>query len=365
MATGGNYTNGFDLDKVTNALFGRIGWMAQSGSPVLAVPNIASKSGRYFNDGSFHTLVSLNTVKSIMEQANASDADFNSYIAATQKAIILRCLNGIFSDQEYISQSLLYNRQGFSNNDQSIPNTGKFVGIQIKLPGVINLTTQIDSIALYFDSVATFDIYVFNDTMQAPVFIIPVTTEANTQTVVDLQNCILNYVSAGNHGGVFYIGYFQDDLGSARAIWETNVEFLAASPYRALPITAIKTGAMSFNTKYISYQIITAGINPHISVFRDHTWQIVNKPSLFDNVIGLQMAAQVVEMLLFSQRQNATERGLKSDVEKMQASLELTGAAPISDGPRTTGLRKQIQQELTRLQKSFYPKPKSAIVNEC
>ena len=362
---GANYTNGFDVDKVTNALFSRIGWMAQVSSPVLNPTNALSKSGRFFNDGSFHTLVSLNTVKSIMEQLNASDIEFNAFISTTQKAVILRCLNGIFSDQEYISQSLLYNRSGYSNNDQPLPNLGKFVGIQIKLPSAINLATQIDSISLYFDSVATFNIYVFNDTIATPVFTIPVTTVANTQTIIDIPNCILNYVGAANHGGIFYIGYFQDDLGLTKAIWETNVDFVDANPYRALPITAIKTGTTSFNTKFISYQITTAGINPHFSVFRDHTWQIINKPSLFDNVIGLQMAAQIIELLLFSQRQNATERGLKSDADKMQASLELTGVAPISDGPRTTGLRKQIQIELNRLQKSFYPKPKSAIVNEC
>ena len=193
---GANYTNGFDVDKVISALFSRLGWMAQSGSPVLDDTNSLSKSGRFFNDGSFHTLVSLNTVKSIMEQSNASDADFNSYITTTQRAIILRCLNGVFSDQEYISQSLLYDRIGYSNNDQPLPNLGKFVGIQIKLPSVINLATQIDSLSLYFDSVATFNIYIFNDTIAAPIFTIPVTTVANAQTIFPLDSIILNYVGA-------------------------------------------------------------------------------------------------------------------------------------------------------------------------
>jgi hypothetical protein len=364
--TTGSYTNGFDYNKVMSALVGRIGWMQTPDSPTLDNTNLISRSGRRFNDGSFHAMVTLNNIKAIMEQKNASDADFNAFLLASDRATILRCLNGVFNDVEYISQTLLYNRSGYGNNDHTISNEGKFVGIQIKLPPVVDMAVQIDSIALYFDSVKTFNIYVYNDVKLAPIYTKSVTTVANSQTVVDLDDFVLNYVGGSNHGGVFYIGYYQDDLDDTKAIRETNVCFMANAPYAALTIESPATGS-NFNRNSVGYNLNTNGLNPHISVFRDHTWQIIKKPSLFDNVRGLQMAAQVIETMLVSTRSNGTERALKDGGDKLMLSMELTGTAPISEGTYTTGLRKQIEQELDRLEDAFCKDSKPMVVNyaEC
>lgn len=363
--TTGSYTNGFNYNKVMAALVGRIGWMQTPDSPTLDSTNLIARSGRRFNDGSFNAIVTLNNIKAIMEQKSASNTDFNAFLLSLTRATILRCLNGVFDDVEYISQSLLYNRWSTGNNDHVIENTSKFIGVQIKLPPAVDMAVQIDSIALYFDSVKTFNLYVFNDVKQAPIYTKSVTTEENSQTIIELDDFILNYVGGANHGGVFYIGYFQDDLGDTKAIRETNVAFFANAPYGSLTIESPATGETSFNRQSISYNLDTNGLNPHISVFRDHTWQIIKKPSLFDNVCGLQMAAQIIETMLLSTRSNGTERALKDGGDKLMLSMELTGTAPISDGPHTTGLRKQIEQELERLEDAFCNDSKSMVLNTC
>lgn len=362
-AVGDNYyTNGFDFNRVVTALFGRIGWSQTPGSPILDNTNLISRGGRKFNDGSFHALVTLNNIKSVMEQVAASDLDFNAYLVSLQRAIILRCLNGVFNEPELICQSLLYDRWSYGSNDAPITNSGKFVGVQIKTPPRIDMATQLDSVSLYFDSAVTFNLYLFNDTKLAPIYTISVTTVANDSTVIDLTDIILNYIGGANHGGIFYLGYFQADLGSAKAIRENNVCFKSNTPYGAICIEADATGATSFNRSNISYTLQSNGINPLFSVFRDHTWQIVKKSALFDNMIGLQMSAQVVEQSLFANRSNSTERAVKEGMDKVQASMELTGVAPISDGPKTTGLRKQIEQEIVRVKHSFFPKAKPVSV---
>lgn len=361
----GKYTNGYNRNEVLNKLVGRLGWIQTGEAQALDVLNGTSKSGRFFNDGSFHTLVSLKNLYDTMELKEASEAAFNAYLTTAQRAIILRCLNGVFNEPEYVSQSLCYKRRGFGNNDQPLNiQAGTFIGWQIKTPSLVDLAVQIDSLSLYFDSAKTFNIYVFNDIKKEPIYTKEVTTEAGNQVVIELDEFILNYISNNNHSGIFYIGYFTDDLDGAKPIWETNVDFLSGFTYGANTIISAADGH-EFNRGLFQYTTQASGLNLHISVFRDHTWQIVKKAALFDNLIGLQMAAQSIEQLLWSQRSNDTERGLKNDADKVGANMELTGTAPISEPPRTTGLRKMIEQELTRVKQNFFPKQKAVSTALC
>jgi hypothetical protein len=253
----------------------------------------------------------------------------------------------------------------YDNNDEEIANSGKFVGVRIKMPPVVNYAVQIDSVALYFNEAKTFTIYLFNDLKKVPIWSTSVTTVPNSQVVISLPDVVLNHIGSANHGGIFYLGYFQDDLGTAKAIRESNVKYPGTFIYQASHFQADKETGIDFDRKQISYTRDCYGINPHISVFVDHTWEIVKKASLFDNAIGLQFAAQVVEQSLFTSRSNSTERNLKEATDKVLGSLALDGIAPISDGPRTTGLRQQLSAELKRMRDSFFPKQNGKIVNTC
>jgi hypothetical protein len=362
--TAGDYTNGFNYNKVLTAMFGRIGWLQTTG-PTLNTINLASRSGRRYNDGSFHALVTLENLKAIMEQKAANDADYNAYLQIVQKAVILRALNGIFNEPELLYRGLFYQRWAHAANDQPIMAANKFVGVQIKTPLQIGLATQIESVALYFNGAVTFNLYIFNDIKKQPLFTIPVTVAAYDQTIVDLSDVVLNYISDSNHGGIFYIGYFQNDLGSVQAIREYNVSFSADTPHGMVGIEAAALSSTDFDRHYIMFSTMTYGINPQVTVFKDHTFEILKKASLFDNLIGLQMAAQVIEQALYNTRSNSGERLIKDAVDKVQANMELTGTAPISNAPYTTGLRKQIENESARVKQSFFPKPKAQSISLC
>jgi hypothetical protein len=359
------YTNGFYFNKVINALFGRVGWMQAAGSdnPTLNSTNLLSKSGRYFNDGSFHSLCTLLNLKAVMELSDATDNQFNAFIEQLQKSVILRCLNGVFSEPEYISQGLLYRTNRYSQT--TIDNNGQFVGVRFKVPPVSNIATQLDSVSLLFNGDVTFNLYLFHESKLDPVSTIEVEATANTQTVVDLYNIVLNFINSETLSGNFYLGYFQDDLGSVKAIREQDIIITCNQPFGFSMFESDATGATSFNRDEIAYTSVPHGLNVHVSCFRDHTWQIVKKAGLFDNVIGLQMAAQIVEQVMFSSRSNSGERALKDQVNNVIGMMELDGSAPISDGPVTTGLRKQITQELQRVKKSFHPTVNPQTVSLC
>jgi hypothetical protein len=358
------YTNGFNYSQVISALFGRVGWRQPTitGSPVLTGVNTTSKGGRYYQD--FHTLNSIANIKSVIEEVAAVDSSLNTYLEAIQRGIILQAVNGVFNEPEYISQKLLFNRH-WAVNDHLVSNSGMFVGVQFRVPPTPDIAVQIDSVALYFDSAKTFNLYVYNDAIKAPLAVIEVTTVANSQTLVNLSDVVLNYISGVNLGGTFYIGYYQDDIGSAKAYWEQGCLYASDSYGWTFIEADRKPAEYDFNRQNVRRNNVNYGLNLHVSTFRDHTWQIVKKASLFDNVIGLQMAAQMIEKIIYSPRSNGTERILKEAASQINAQLDLNGVAPISDSPHTTGLKKQISQELARLKESFFPKPKAQSVSLC
>jgi len=359
-----SYTNGFNYSQVISALFGRVGWRQPTitESPALSSVNTTSKGGRYYQD--FHTLITVANLKSVIEEVAATDSSLNTYLEAIQRGIILQCVNGVFNEPEYLSQKLLFNRH-WSVNDQLVNNSGYFVGVQFRVPPTPDIAVQIDSVALYFDSVVTFNLYIYNDAVKAPLAVIEVTTVANSQTLVNLSDVILNYIGGANLGGSFYIGYYQDDIGSAKAYWEQGCEFVRESYGWTFIEADRKPAEYDFNRQNIRRTSVNYGLNLHVSTFQDHTWQIVKKAGLFDNVIGLQMAAQMVEKIVYSTRSNGTERILKEAAAQINAQLDLNGVAAISDSPHTTGLKKQISQELARLKESFFPKPKAQSVSLC
>jgi hypothetical protein len=359
-----SYTNGFEYGKVISALFGRVGWRQPniSGSPVLSSVNTTSKGGRYYQD--FHSLVTIQNLKSVMEEVGSSDSSLNTFLEVLQRGIILKCVTGVFDTPEYMSRKLLFNRS-WAVNDQLIANSSKFVGIQFRVPPTPDIAVQIDSVALYFDSAIDLNLYIFNDAVKAPLAVIPATTVANSQTVVGLSDIVLNYISGFNLGGSFYIGYFQDDLAGAKAYWEQGCQYSQASYGWTFFEADRKPAEYDFDRQNIRRNNVNYGLNLNVSTFRDHTWQIVGSAALFDNVIGLQMAAQLIEQIAYSTRSNSSERILRDAAAQVSVQLDLNGVAPIPESPHTTGLKKMIDKELARLKNSFFPKPKAQSVSLC
>jgi hypothetical protein len=369
--TSGSYTNGFDFNRVINALFGRLGWKQpdKTGSPVINATNLISKSYRRFNDGSFHALVSIDNIKATMEEAGASDVNLNAHLESLQRAAIMRSLNRVFSDidkPEYIEQGLLFNRLG--QNDQSITNTGQFAGYEINVAPDMGIGVQIDSATLLFDQDVTFNLYLFKDGKKSPLSVIQVSAIANEATVVNFSDLVLNYIGSATKGSRFYFGYFQDDLGAARAIQEQICSMNKTRCFSAMPAVSKKNaGEYDFDRNQRSYTVQPYGINLEMSSFRDHTQQIVKKANLFDEVIGLTVAYMTIEQIIYAVRSNVNERILKDELARVGVSLDLTGSAPLSDSPKIKGLTQRIDEEYKRMRKSFFPKAKPITVNfvEC
>lgn len=347
------YSNGYDLTAATTALFGRLGWSEST----LSVENKTSKSGRKFDDGSFHSVVSVANIKSVFP-AQQDSAAWNTAFTTLQQAVIARCLNTVFNINEAIEQVHLYDR--ITEDEQTLDLPGRAIGYRIRLASKGGHTVRINTATFYLDSAATFNLYLFAAGNSAAIKTASVTSVANQKTTIQLDDWFLSR----KEGTVFYIVYFQDDLAGGKAIqeqvcWNRTLVFGADS------IDAVATGATTFERNELGIRGDSAGLNLHVSGFVDHTQNIVNQPWLFDNLLGLAMACQVAEAILYSQRSNKDERQIKHNIDQFGLMLDLSGTVPITDAPHIFGLRQRFEKEAARVREAFYPKPKAKTVILC
>ncbi len=356
----GQYTNGFNQQKVVDALKSRLGWKQPilTGSPVLNSVNTTSNSNRFFNDGSFHPIVTIDNYKATIEEETIEDDAFNNKLEDLQASVIMQCLSQVFNEPELIDNTTLFERT--LNNDQPIANTGKFVGIRFKLsPGTVAM--QIKSIALYFNEAADFQLYLYHEAKITPLWTDSVSAVANDQTIhIPTTELILN--DAGQYkSGWFYLGYYQDAIGSAKAIRENHCRNKCYAFNHEFFIADVQGD--DFNRIQVPVTDVNFGMNAEVSTFHDHTQQIIRNAALFDNAQGLQMAYHVAKQMLFAIRSNRNERILKEAMDKYGLQYELEGSVPISDIPKTSGMQDKINKEMQRLKQTFFPKPKAQTVS--
>ena len=350
-----SYSNGYNNATVLPKLFGRLAWATDTS---LNTANTTSASGRYFDDGSFHALVTPVNVKATLPEP-VSPATWDTVFTRLQNAVISKALNAVFNATEFVDDLKFYNPDQ-SEVEQLISNSGKAVGFKISVAPHFDKSVQLNSLELYFDGAATFNVYLFKQGQKAALKTKSVTTEASKKVSVDLTDWILNYKEAGT----YYILYFQDDLGSVKAIRE-QVEFPEARYYCAEPIETAVISGIDFNRQSPSILGQSAGLNVQATSFRDFSNNILLQPHFFDELIGLVMAQTVIEGILYSIRENKTERITKDQMTTIGMQLDLNGAAPISDSPQVIGLKQKIDREAARVKKAFYPQPKAQTIEIC
>lgn len=343
------YSNGYDIAKVLPALRQRLGWRTDAS---LNTTNETSNSGRYFDDGSFHAVVTVANIKAVVPTPDNLD----TYFTQKQDTAIIKSLQSVFTQPEFFEQTFLYDNTDIGL-DQLISNSGKAVGWKIKMPKRMDVTVKVNSLQLYFDGVATFNVRLYKQGSTTALKTQSVTTVANTKVNQALTDWYLNYAESP----VYYIVYFQDDLGSVKAIQEQaylkSTKMFGAAPF----IT--DTSGTAFERVELSYSTLPYGLNVKMSSFRDFTENILNQPFLFDELLGLTMAQMVVEDILYSTESAAKERILKEQMQAVGLRVDLTGVMPVENTSKVFGLHQRIAAEVKRVADSFYRKPKAEVIN--
>jgi hypothetical protein len=348
----------FRPDEVIGALFTRVGWQqpTEDEYDILEGDNLVSSSGLYFNN--YHPAVTVRNLKETNQDAGISNADFNTKLEDFQKSAINRVCQGIFNKDVIIEQVQLYSRD-YERNFKTLDNTSKFVGFKIKLCDDYGYSVLLNAISLYFDGVATFNMYCFHSA-KGNVWTKSVTTVANTETVVNVTDLVLSISKNTQKGGVYYIGYFQDDLGAVNAINDYGADYEDANIFSYSGIEADTLTASTYDNQTIVQTALNYGVNLELTSVNDYTSMIVRNAQAFDEAVALQVACDCIEQIIMSTRSNYTERMTKEFAQQLYNDLNLEWTT--ESQPYTGGLKNRLRRELQRLNKNFFKEDRPVII---
>lgn len=346
-------SNGFNTTQVLSKLTGRIGWKQPIGGPTLNTANKKADSGRYFQD--FHPLVTVqNIVDTIEGGESMNNEQINAFLEGMQKSAILRTINGVFNKPQLIESTLIFDRK--LRNDIPTNNYGKFCGYRLYC-GQGEFALQVSRAAFIFNANATFTLYLYQDMVLEPLYTKEVTVTAYNETYVELPDWIVNYISEKSMGGVFYIGYYQDELAAQNAV--ALDEFVSQwNRSFAFGYTAMEAVADFSNKTFIRiavpYTLRTYGMNLEIQTYYDFTNKIVKNATLFDEAIGLTMAIEALGYITYSARSNKTQR-ITQEMGAIIYNEIMNSGDALQLSPYVAGLKQQLVQELGRLNRNFFP----------
>lgn len=343
----------YQVERILTLLFGRVGWKqpTQSEYAILDETNTTSKSGRYFQN--VHAAVTVRNIKETQQDEDISDADFNEILSDLQKGAILKTLSAVFNQPEIIETGTIFERE--SNLATTLQaNNGKFVGYTVEVAEKTDYTTDLSRMTLLFDRDVSFEMKCFIDNREQAIWTMPVTAIGGEATFIDVDDLKLSWM--GKYGAVntFYIGYFQDDIGEAQAINEPVSEWMQGILWEVNPIYATANG-VKFDLPYVE-DSLTKGLNLEFTSYKDYTSRVIANKALFDEAVGLQVACDVIEMILTSTRSNGTERMAQEQLADLHSALNQD--APTNERPYTPGLKVRYSREIEKLQKSFFSHPK-------
>lgn len=346
----------FNPTVIQNCMVSLLGWRndANPSVPQITAPDLlSSDSGLFYND--FHPLLSIeNIVNTIPEDKNIEDY-LNEKVAsgvskALTKVAIEKKLNE--STKTILNSSKLFD--GIGRFQDTVISNGSFVGVEIEIFPSYGAKVIIDKLGLQFTSAQTgLDIYVFHTSQIDPIQTVSATTiKSNSLEWLTLSTPIdLSYLSDEyDSGGMFYIGYFQDDItgqaikkdfdwfkgpcntcrGGANAmkVWNERLDFVRIVP--------IEVGSSDLNgTQMFDYTkrgyvpTNNFGLNMGVTVQCDISDYLCEQKLVLADLIGKQVAVDILNDMKHSTRlnrlanvsQNMIIRDLEGDRETHELGL--------------------------------------------
>lgn len=317
----------YDLTATQTGLVGLVGWrMPQVPEfAIVEAANEASSSGLFFQG--FNKLVTISNLRNSLPE-ELSDAEFNEELRRLTNDAIAKVLLAVIQKKKPQVKDLLERFRLFDRanvRDELIDNVANtFVGYEIDPARNNNLKAVINAIGTEFDGVATFDIYLFHSSKTAPVATKSVTTLVGESSFTSVTDFIMPYLNGSSVGGKWYVGYQQDDLGAVKAQNRgfEDSDTQNASKYLGIRPIVVEgyTGTNLFDIADVKDSNNTHGLNFKFSVSSDFTGFFIDQKNSFANLIGYQVAMDVLHIIINSTRNNE----IKKETRNL-AMIELKG----------------------------------------
>ncbi len=314
------------------------------------VPN--NISNRYYEQ--FHPMCTLQKLQSSVESLLSSGSAWTNFLTDLEQGMIMTLLNGVFNEPQMIEDTLIYNRR--LRQDNAWTNAGKFCGYRIYIPPG-EFAARIVKASFIFNGAVTFNLYLYQDMQNTPLYTTPVTTIPGQEVLVDLTDWVLHYnQQTYSQGGVFYIGYYQNDLGSVQALNQFVTQWNETYGFGYTAFETPQLAGYTFNRIAIPYTYVTYGMNLSVQSYRDFTYRIVKNASMFDEAMGLAMATIVLGYEAFTDRTNSEQRITKEMASLLYGEINNSGEAK-DINPYIAGLKMQLRRELKRINDNFFKRP--------
>lgn len=310
-----------------------IGWKQHYSDEIVLPASLTnSVTGEYFQQK--HPSLRLDYIQLTLP----SDYQLDNYLSD----VVTDSINEMFNDliqyrqlKEYgktlLENKTLLNKYGFGKD--KIVNQNRFVGLQIRMMSIEALTMIIKSIGLQFDDASSFKMYLFHSSKTTPIKEIDVTTTSGNGWDWQASELVLTGMNELEYnGGVFVLGYYQEDLSAAMAINNTNFDWdkgecgSCNSPYANIwksitkyyHIYPIYVSSGNF-TKGEMFDLNDAiytnnqswGMNLRLTTVCDLTDFFIENRFAFKNLLGLKVVEKVMKMMQFSSEINALEEEIK------------------------------------------------------
>lgn len=337
-------------NRVVSSLKNVIGWADHwdtSTIPTLPPALTNSESGETYQSF-LPSLVRLDYIQASLP----SNRNLEEYLDTVETEAITSVLNRLVeakqlgnNGKDIINNTIIYQNRIRGNK---VVNQGRFVGIEIDLKNTMNIEVAINRIGLYLDDDdIDIEIFLFNSLQDNYVasYIIPTLSGNSFTWFSDFVETMASNNGSDTDGGVWYIGYYQDNL-SSQAIqlssfnwkngycggcnkksvvdgYRTVSKYVSMTPFY-ISSTDLPAQGVLFDPNDIVYVYDNNfGLNFNVSVKCDISQYLIDNRSSLKKIIGMQVAYNVLQTLVASSQVSAIEQNIQPlALRKLEGATE-------------------------------------------
>lgn len=305
--------------------------------PVLPVTLSDSESGQYYQD--FHPMVRLDYISALLP----SDYPLDTFLDDIETSAIKQMLNKMqtFKKLNNSGQDLARNNLIYDNvlKNKPIINESRFVGVEFALNDTsVGIRAIINRVGLYLTTAQpSLTLYLFNSLQEDAVNTYTFTSvNANSFTWLETQINIDYQDSSGTDGGVWWLGYYQNDLvgqaisydvlnwrngycqkcdgGTRSSKFNSISKYVNMSPFYVSGSSLPAVGKL-FDADDIVYNYTcNFGMNFNVSVVCNLSQFWVDNRLSMVNAIGKTVALKILEMMKASSQISAIEQNVQFNI---------------------------------------------------
>ena len=274
---------------------------------------------------------------------------FSDWLQTKTEASILKAVESYYSVQlaDRTVKNLLESKVLFDGAGRLVDvvrNTNSLVGFEIVPIRAEGVTLKVEKIGLQFNKNGKFNLYLMHNSSPQPIKVIPVDyTKNGGMQWIDMQDLYLPYISDDTDaGGSWFLCYSQKELpGDMQAVeknrdwskepcptcsridylnWQAWSKYLEIHPFKTpAPDTVemwdVQNNVYTYTTNY--------GLNLKVTMECDLTDILIAQRKAFQNVIGLQVAADMIRE--FAYNPNFRINRMQQNFSRNELLYELDG----------------------------------------